>query len=71
MTPSDFTTTDLIAQSMVFAFLLLALRHRRLLEDMTDGNVCRLEREEAEAAEASWWLRAMELGRVPEGGGAA
>jgi hypothetical protein len=59
MTPADFTTTDLIAQSMVFAFLLLALRHRRLLEDMTDGNVERLERRERDAAEAREWLVAM------------
>ncbi len=50
---------DFIAQSAFLAFLLLALRHRGLIEDMTDGNVERLERRERDAAEAREWLIAM------------
>ncbi len=52
-------TADFIAQATVLAFILLALRHRDLIVDMTDGNVERLEREERRAAEARWWLDQM------------
>lgn len=53
------TLADLIAQAVVLAFLLLAIRHRGLLVDMTDGNVERLEREERRVLEALWWLDQM------------
>lgn len=49
------TSADLIAQLVVMAGLLAGLANRNLLEDMMDGNVERLEREER-ASEASWWL---------------
>lgn len=50
------TTPDLIAQVTIATLLLLALWQRDLLNDMTDGNVERLEREDRDAAEALWWL---------------
>lgn len=49
------TSADLVAQLIVWAVLMTALANRNLLEDMMDGNVERLEREER-ASEASWWL---------------
>jgi hypothetical protein len=55
------TTADLLAQSAMLAFLILAYRHRDLLNDMTDGNVERLEREERNATEARWWLEQMKV----------
>jgi hypothetical protein len=51
---------DLIAQGTVLAFLLLAARYRHLIEDMTDGNVERLEREERNVEEARRWLTRIE-----------
>jgi hypothetical protein len=56
------TAPDISAQAVVLAFLLLALRHRQLIADMTDGNVERLEREERNRDAAKRWLRAMEKG---------
>jgi hypothetical protein len=53
------TLPDIIAQAFVLGFLLLALRHRDVIEDMTDGNVERLERRDRDAAEAREWLIAM------------
>jgi hypothetical protein len=52
---------DLLAQLTMAALMVLAAtpQARRLIDDMSDGNVCRLEREEAEAAEARAWLIAM------------
>ena len=54
---------DLIAQSAVLAFILLAVANRHLLPDLTDGNVERLEREDQQAEEAFWWLQEMEASR--------
>ena len=55
MTPSDF------AQLCMAALMVLAAtpEARRLLDDMADGNVERIEREEARATEAQAWLIAM------------
>jgi hypothetical protein len=50
---------DLLAQATILTLLLIAVQHRDLLSDMTDGNVERLEREEANAMEARWWLQQM------------
>ncbi len=58
------TAADYLAQAGMLAFLILAFRHRHLLDDMADGNVCRLEREEAEAQEAREWLLAIERGEI-------
>lgn len=57
------TAPDLIAQATVATLLLLALWQRDLLNDMTDGNVERLEREDRDAAEAHWWLAQIGLGK--------
>ena len=54
MTPADY-----LAQAGMLAFLILAFRHRHLLDDMSDGNVERIEREERNAAEARDWLAQM------------
>ncbi len=48
---------DFLAQAVFLAFLLLALRHRGLIEDMSDGNV---EPKFRAAEEAQWWLDQME-----------
>lgn len=53
------TLPDLIAQAVILALILAALWHRDMLADMTDGNVERLVRIEAEAAEAQGWLDLM------------
>jgi hypothetical protein len=50
---------DLLAQATILGLLILAIQHRDLLNDMTDGNVERLEREERNATEARWWLEQM------------
>lgn len=55
---------DLLAQYLVFMFLLVCVKYRRILEDMTDGNVERLEREERRYQEALWWLSNMEERKV-------
>ncbi len=54
---------DLVAQLTFFVFLLVCVKHRSLLMDMTDGNVERLEREEKRYQEALWWLEQMKGGR--------
>jgi hypothetical protein len=54
------TAADLLAQATVLGLILLAVQHRDLISDCMDMNVERLEREEAEAAEACWWLSQME-----------
>ena len=48
--------TDLIAQYLFLMFLLLCIKHRGILIDITDGNVERLEREEKRYQEALWWI---------------
>lgn len=58
-----YTTADLTAQALLFGFILLAVANRHLLPDFTDGNVERLEREERDATEASWWLQQIEDNR--------
>jgi len=49
-------TPDLIAQGLCALITLLAVRHWRVvlqfIDDLTDGNVERLEREEARVEEA-------------------
>ncbi len=52
---------DLLAQLTMAALMVLAAtpQARRLIEDMSDGNVERLIRED-NAAEAAWWLAQME-----------
>ena len=50
---------DLIAQYSVFMFLLVCVKYRHVLEDMTDGNIERLERKERRYQEALWWLSNM------------
>lgn len=50
---------DLLAQYLVFMLLLLCVKYRHVLEDMTDGNIERLEREERRYQEALWWLSNM------------
>lgn len=50
------TLADFIAQFLVGATVVVALMNRHLIDDMSDGNVERLEREER-AEEAQWWLR--------------
>lgn len=57
------TTADLAAQIAFLLFSLVALRHRDLIEDMADGNVERLEREDR-AAEARRILPFMQEARV-------
>lgn len=54
MTPADY-----LAQAGMLAFLILAFRHRHLLDDCADGNIDRIEREERNAAEAREWLAQM------------
>ena len=51
--------TDLLAQYLVFMLLLLCVKYRYILEDMTDGNIERLEREERRYQEALWWQNNM------------
>jgi hypothetical protein len=53
------TLPDILAQSAVLAFLILAYRHRDLINDCMDGNVDRIQREERNAAEAQAWLAQM------------
>ena len=55
---------DLLAQYLVFMLLLLCVKCRSILEDMTDGNIERLEREERRYQEALWWLANMEERKV-------
>ena len=55
---------DLLAQYSVFMFLLVCIKYRHVLEDMTDGNVERLKREERRYQEALWWLSNMEERKV-------
>ena len=55
---------DLIAQSLVLTVLILGLIYRDEIEDFTNGNIDRLEREEAQAAEAQWWLEQMKKGEM-------
>lgn len=55
---------DLLAQYSVFMSLLVCIKYRHVLEDMTDGNVERLEREERRYQEALWWLSSMEERKV-------
>ena len=55
---------DLLAQYSVFMFLLVCIKYRHVLEDMTDGNVERLEREERRYQEALWWISNMEERKV-------
>lgn len=50
---------DLLAQYLVFMLLLFCVKYRHVLEDMTDGNIERLEREERRYQEALWWLERM------------
>ena len=57
------TAADLIAQTVMLAFILVAVANRHLLPDFTDGNVERLEREERDAQEARWWLQQIEDNR--------
>lgn len=52
---------DLLAQTAVLALVLLGLWKRDLLDDLADGNVERLERDD-HAAEAAHWLQLMERG---------
>ena len=56
--------TDLLAQYLFFMVLLVCIKYRHVLEDMTDGNVERLEREERRYQEALWWLANMEERKV-------
>lgn len=55
---------DLLAQYLVFMLLLFCVKYRHVLEDMTDGNIERLEREERRYQEALWWLSNMEERKV-------
>lgn len=56
------TLADLIAQCVVLGFILLGLTYRHVIcNDMTDGNVERLELDER-AALARWWLVRLERG---------
>lgn len=57
------TLPDLIAQAVILTLILAALWHRDMLADMTDGNVERLVRIEAEAVEAQGWLDLMGVGK--------
>lgn len=57
------TLPDLIAQAVILTLILAALWHRDMLADFTDGNVERLVRIEAEAAEAQGWLDLMGVGK--------
>lgn len=57
------TLPDLIAQAVILALILAALWHRDMLADMTDGNVERLVRIEAEAVEAQGWIDLMGVGK--------
>lgn len=43
----SLTPIDLIAQAFLLGLILLAISNRRLLLDMTDGNVERLEADES------------------------
>lgn len=47
---------DVFAQLVVLGVLLLGLWNRDILDDLCDGNVERLEREEAR-----WWLRMIRM----------
>ena len=53
------TISDFIAQATILALILLALWHRDMLPDFTDGNIERLIRIEENAAEARGWLDQM------------
>lgn len=57
------SAADLIAQATVLVLFLIALQHRDLIADLSDGNVERLVRVEAEATEAQWWLEQMGAGK--------
>lgn len=48
---------DFLAQYTVAVFLVLCVVFRKDLDDLTDGNAERLEREERAAEEARWWLQ--------------
>lgn len=52
------TLPDLIAQGVMLLLILLAVKHRRLIDDCADMNVERLERDDR-ATEAKWWLNQM------------
>jgi hypothetical protein len=54
------TAADLLAQATVLGLILLAVQHRDLISDMSDGNIERLIREERDVDEARAWLAAME-----------
>lgn len=54
-------TPDILAQTVVLALVLLGLWKRDLLDDLADGNVERLEKDD-HAAEAAYWLQLMERG---------
>lgn len=51
---------DVIAQLVILGVLLLGLWKRDILDDLCDGNVERLERED-HAEEARWWLRMIRM----------
>lgn len=55
---------DYLAQYLFLMFLLVCVKNRDILIDMTDGNVERLDREEKRYQEALWWLENMEPRRV-------
>jgi hypothetical protein len=44
------TTADFLAQVVVLSVILVSIRHRHILADMSDGNVERLERERIHSA---------------------
>jgi hypothetical protein len=54
------TAADLLAQATVLGLILLAVQHRDLISDMSDGNIERLIREERDVDEARAWLAALE-----------
>lgn len=51
---------DVFAQLVILGVLLLGLWKRDILDDLCDGNVERLEREDR-AEEARWWLRMIRM----------
>jgi hypothetical protein len=53
--------TDLLAQLTMAALMVLAAtpQARRLIEDLSDGNVERLIREDEQVEQARWWLQQM------------
>jgi hypothetical protein len=56
------TIADLLAQCAVLGLILLGLAYRHVIcNDMTDGNVERLELNDR-AAQAQWWLVRLERG---------